>query len=401
MRLRFPIIPTSAMAACSRWTTPDASGRRRAGRAGQNCAPKVEPVIEIMQHKGDSECRPQMHGVLAAPDELCGFEKFEDGVMRREEDAAEDGSDAACGEGWLADWTPHLGPDCLSPRSYVRYALTEGLREAARIGVNPFQLGLMASTDTHNALAGGVDERSYPGHLGVVDDTVAERVTHSRASRGNTANGPGGLVGVWAEENSRDSLFDAMRRREVFGTSGPRMTVRFFAGGLPSGLCEDPEAIRRAYASGVPMGGELARGGEAPSFLVMAQRDPGTPAAPGGLLQRAQIVKGWVDDEGALRQQVFDVAGGDRGADVDLATCRPRGSGFDRLCGQWRDPDFDASRAAVYYVRVLENPSCRYSHWQCIDLPESQRPPECAASTAPKTIQERAWTSPIWYDPNA
>jgi hypothetical protein len=357
----------------------------------------IEPIVEIMQHKGDSECRPEIAGVLGAPDELCAFEKFEDRSIGITEYSDAD----ACGDGALADWTPHLGPDCVSPGSYVRYTLTEGLREEARLGINPFKLGLMASTDTHNAIAGGVDERTFPGHLGVVDDTVAERVSDQQRSRGNAANGPGGLVAVWAEENSRDALFDAMRRREVYGTSGPRITVRFFGGELPDDLCGDPDLVARAYAAGVPMGADLPGGSTDPAFLVLAQRDPGSADAPGGLLQRVQIVKGWVDDDGALHQQVFDVAGGANDADVDLATCRPRGAGHDRLCSVWRDPDFAPERRAVYYARVLENPSCRYSHWQCIDLPESARPPECATSTAPKAIQERAWTSPIWYTPEA
>ena len=192
--------------------------------------------------------------------------------------------------------------------------------------MNPFKFGLMASTDTHNALAGGVRERDWPGHLGVADADPAIRFSEAPRQMGNMANGPGGLVGVWAEENSRNSLFDAMRRREVFGTSGPRIRPRFFGGWeLPGDLCEGADGIARADAAGVPMGADLpARSGDGgPAFLVHAMADAGTPDAPGGHLQRIQIVKGWVDDEGRLHQRVFDAAGGPNDADVDPATCAP------------------------------------------------------------------------------
>jgi hypothetical protein len=149
------------------------------------------------------------------------------------------------------------------------------------------------------------------------------------------------------------------------------------------------------------MGGDLPprpEGAGAPLFVVSALRDPGIPEHPGGLLQRAQVVKGWLDDEGAFHQAVYDVAGGPNGARVDLDTCETRGPGSDALCAVWRDPDFDAQRRAVYYLRVLENPSCRWNQRQCNALPESERPEECASPPVPRTIQERLWTSPIWYD---
>jgi hypothetical protein len=156
------------------------------------------------------------------------------------------------------------------------------------------------------------------------------------------------------------------------------------------------------YEGGVPMGGDLPASpeeGAAPTFVVSAMRDLGTQDHPGGLLQRAQIVKGWVDGEGLFHQEVFDVAGGATGADVDPRTCRPRGLGHNSLCSVWTDPDFDASRNAVYYARVLENPSCRWSAIQCLDQDPNERSPSCTDPTIPKTIQERLWTSPIWYDP--
>jgi hypothetical protein len=337
-----------------------------------------------------------MAGVLGEPDEACAFEKFEDHVMRRRGPEAP----GTCYEGAFADSIPHLGPDCLSPHSYVRYALTEGLREEERLGVNPFKFGLMASTDTHNALAGGVDERTWPGHLGVADGDLALRASLDPAVYGNAANGPGGLIGVWAEENSRDAIFDAMQRREVFGTSGPRIRPRLFGGwDLPKDLCMGSDGIARADASGVPMGSDLPAhpGNGAPSFLAVAHRDPIRGA---GRLERIQIIKGWVDDAGRMHQRVHDVAGDAIGqARVELDTCTPRGAGADSLCTVWRDPDFDPGRRAVYYARVLENPTCRYNQWQCVAAGDAA-PPECSNPDLPRTIQERAWTSPIWYTPD-
>jgi hypothetical protein len=149
------------------------------------------------------------------------------------------------------------------------------------------------------------------------------------------------------------------------------------------------------------MGGDLPpqpEGGGAPSFVVTAMRDPGAPEHPGGLLQRAQIVKGWVDAEGRFHQEVFDVAGGENGAHVDPLSCEPRGTGHDSLCQIWTDPSFDPSRRSVYYLRVLENPSCRWNQLQCLSLPAEERPPSCNDPAVPKVIQERLWTSPIWYE---
>ena len=153
------------------------------------------------------------------------------------------------------------------------------------------------------------------------------------------------------------------------------------------------------------MGGDLSSSDD-PAFLVLANRDPGTPESPGGLLQRIQIVKGWVDDDGELNEKVYDVAGGPNGADVDLANCTPRGDGHDRLCSVWRDPEFSPDHAAVYYARVVENPSCRWNSWVCMragvdceggDVPDGLA--SCCDESIPRTIQERAWTSPIWYTP--
>jgi len=342
---------------------------------------RIETLVEIYQHKGDSECRSDGAVLLGAPDELCGFEKWRPA-----------GPD--CGEGGGEGGLPWRR-GCESARDYARGALALGLREQARIGVNPFRFGLVAATDTHNGTGGAVEERVFAGHGGRGDADTGTRLAAWQSS-------PGGLAGVFAEENTREALFAAMKRRESFGTSGPRITPRLFGGwSWPATLCEDPRLVERGYAGGVPMGGVLGARpptAGAPAFAVSALRDPDPRA---GRLQRVQIVKVWADAKGGLHQAVHDAAGGPNDASVDLATCEPRGSGHDSLCAVWRDPDFDPARPAAYYARVLENPSCRYTQWQCNSLPAAQRPPSCSDPVVPKTLQERAWTSPIWYEPPA
>jgi hypothetical protein len=379
---------------------PGASSREeKAARARLRM--EVEPIIEIMQHKGDSECRNGLSGVLGAVDELCDFEKFENLAFEAISGTMDVGD---CYAGPLADYVPHMGPNCLTRNSYVRYALTEGLKQEQEIGVNPFKFGISASTDTHNGTGGGVQEKNYQGHLGNGDARAEDRVRFSREVAGNASNGPGGLIGIWAEENTRDSLFDGMRRKEVFGTSGPRIQPRFFGGWeLAADLCEDPDMVARAYAEAVPMGADLPpRAGASPSFLVSALADGGSAAFPGTPLQRLQVIKGWADAEGEHHQAVFDVAGNPaNGASVDLDSCATRGEGYTQLCSVWQDPEFDSAQRAVYYLRAVENPSCRYSTWQCLSIPQAERPADCAAgSPVRKIIQERAWSSPIWYSPS-
>jgi hypothetical protein len=212
---------------------------------------------------------------------------------------------------------------------------------------------------------------------------------------------PGGVAGVYAPENTRAALFAAMQRKETFGTSGPRITPRFFAGwNLPPDLCQQSEWLATAYRDGVPMGGDLPTapgfdGG--PVFLASASKDSRDGSMP---LQRIQVVKGWLDEQGQTQQAVYDIAGNpDNGASVDLRTCAVSGAGFSQLCATWRDPDFNPESGAVYYARTLENPSCRWSQHDCISLPATDRPASCSDPELPRTIQERAWTSPIWYQP--
>ncbi|MCH2170687.1 DUF3604 domain-containing protein [Myxococcota bacterium] len=353
---------------------------------------ELEPLVEIMQIKGDSECRNGLAGVVGGTDELCDFERYRPASVEWED----------CGEGIGAGALMSQG--CISKRDYVRYALADGLREEARLGVNPFKLGFIASTDAHNSNLGDVQEASYDGWSGTNDSTPQRRLDGDMTTLSPLAANPGGLVGVWAPENSRDALFDALKNRESFGTSGPRIQPRFFAGwNYDSDLCNTDRFIETAYADGVAMGGDLSgrpADAKSPTFLVSAARDPGTKALPGGKLQRIQIIKSWPAPDGTIHQRIHDVAGDPQnGASVDMNTCTPKGPGFDSLCAVWTDPEFDASASAVYYARVVENPSCRWSTRQCLAFPEGQEPRGCEDPDVPKLIQERAWTSPIWYTP--
>lgn len=346
---------------------------------------RFEPLVEIFQHKGSSECLPEM-----GPDELCKFENMPFNTL----------SSATLGGAVLGG-----RPDQLLPADYVRDALGKGLALARTLGVNPYAYGFVASTDTHFGLAGGVDERTFSGHGGAGANA---RFAQPLGLPDNVWFNPGGLAVLWAEENSRSALFSAMKRREAYATSGPRIVLRLFGGfGLPDDLCGEADFAARGYASGVPMGGALTRSAQAgaPRFAISALRDPGTASAPGLPLQRAQIIKGWLEGD-RVAYAVYDVAGAPNDASVDLTTCAPRGTGADELCGVWRDPAFDPTQPAFYYARVLENPSCRWHTRACraagvdCDRPETKRPGfEGCCLDYPATDQERAWSSPIFYEP--
>ena len=345
----------------------------------------MEPLVEIYQHKGSSECRPGVNST----DEQCGFELLSRVVL-----------------------IGASNPNMTFPRlAFVRNALKEGLVQEQTIGVNPFRLGIVASTDTHNGDPGNVAEDAYVGHVGVNDDSPEHNqlnLTSNNSWLGE--NGPAGLAVVWAEENSRDALFAGMRRRETYGTSGPRHVLRFFAGNYAAEMCADPDFTTTGYRDGATMGAEIGpiAGAASPVFTVLAMKDPGDPGDAGTPLQRVQIIKGWVDGAGDAQEKVFDVAGdANNGASVDVATCTPTGPGTDTLCATWRDPEFDPSQRAFYYARVLENPTCRWSTYVCnanaIDCSDPDSVPEtfalCCDARIPKTIQERSWSSPIWYRP--
>jgi hypothetical protein len=349
---------------------------------------RIEPVVEIMQIKGESECKSGMWNVFGE-DEQCDFEKLR-------------GLDAAAPPDCKDDYGTGAirGMGCQSRLDFARYAVIEGMVEEARIGVNPYRFGFAGSTDSHNASPGDVSESDFDGCCANTDNTVMQRLDSGEgfAGRSPAARNPGGLMGVWSEENSRDSLFDAMQRREVFATSGPRITPRLFVGkDLPESICEGDVAAT-GYRRGVSMGGVMEDELQAsPLFVAAVAADPN-----GGLLQRVQLVKVWSDADGGFHQSVVDIAGNaQNGAAVDVESCAVNGPGETQFCTTWRDPDFDPQQAAAWYVRVLENPSCRWSWRQCLSLPEEQRPATCSDPAIPRIIQERAWTSPVWYAPGA
>jgi hypothetical protein len=340
---------------------------------------EMEPLVEIFQHKGASECLP---GTTSA-DELCDFEISPYASL----------PSAALGG----------PPDDLVETDFVRHALGRGLELLASLGENPFGYGFVASTDTHIGTSGGTAEKGYLGHGGAsfqlgggLPPGLVDRPWFN----------PGGLAVLWAEENSREALFEAMRRREAYGTSGPRIVLRFFGGyEYDDTMCAASDLAERGYAGGVPMGGVLsASSGAPPRFVLSALRDAGTPELSGTALQRIQIIKGSLQN-GAAKFEVFDVAGGANDASVDMSTCQPIGAGADSLCSVWTDPSFDSSAPAFYYARVVENPSCRWQAYACLDAGVDCAVPSTVTDgfegccEFPLVQQERAWSSPIWYVP--
>lgn len=346
---------------------------------------RLERLVEIMQHKGSSEC---FFGPGQMEDELCAFEqlpydKFSGKFMSLTRSAPQ--------------------PD----DGFLRDVLNDGMKLKKQLGFNPYQMGFVASTDTHLGTPGAVSEKHFPGHGGAGEPATAG----SKGLPDDLEFNPGGLAVVWAEENSRDAIFNAMQRRETYGTSGPRISVRFFGGwGLARELCEAPNFVEQSYRDGVPMGAELPprTSSKDPRFLVSALMDPGTIDAPGTALQRIQIIKGWVDAKGEKHQRIYEVAGdANNDATVNPLNCKQSGQGFKHLCRVWTDPHFDADHDAYYYARVVENPSCRWSQRICVANGVNCANPGtvpkgleacCSASHTP-VVQERAWTSPIWYSP--
>jgi hypothetical protein len=350
----------------------------------------MEPLVEAHQHKGDLECRNGFPGMEHDP--LCDFEKI------RERGAAD------CGDrpGTLGI----AGLGCVSRYDFVRNILKMGLTERRRLGVNPYELGLIGSTDSHNGTPGMTEEYGFQGHVGVADDSPEKRLIKAQVTHNTPAYNPGGLAAVWAVENSRDALFEAFRNREVYSTSGTRIRVRFFGGwDYPQTLCDDPEFVAIGYERGVPMGAVLADRPDAdasPTFAVMATKDPGLEDRPGTHLQRIQIIKGWLSAEGEEQERVFEVAGDpENGAGVNLASCEPFGPGWERLCAVWRDPEFDPELMSFYYTRIVENPSCGWRQMDCGTYSPTapDLPTTCSDPAYQKVVQERALTSPIWYYP--
>lgn len=355
-----------------------------------------EPLVELTQVKGTSETHP----ALSTTDEWADFEIMPYRVAT------------------TLPSEPH--------GSYAREALLNGLAFQDKNISNPYKFGFVGASDTHTGAA-SLDESNYFSKVGLLDSNgqlrgsvplsaeTAEIVEQTGRLKLKELNGKvyasgayetwgaSGLTGVWAETNTRDDIYDALRRKETFATSGPRLRVRFFAGyDFDDAMLSDKDGVTRAYADGVSMGSDLlANGKKTPGFFVWATRD--ALSAP---LQRLQIIKAWTV-AGEHHEQVYDVAcsdGGivdpkshrcpDNGARVDLSDCAiSEGVGASELKTLWQDPDFDPDLRAFYYTRVLENPTCRWSTWDAVRAGVAPRP------DLKTTIQERAWSSPIWFIP--
>ena len=344
-----------------------------------------EPIHEMTQVKGDEETHP----FLSPEDEFADFENWDvsnlDGSVAKTED--------------------------MLKYEYARSALKLGLEIGAEIGANPYKFGMSAATDSHTGLATSREENYY----GKYQHTEPSPTRHDRevipaadpSLRIMTSQEvASGLAAVWARENTRTAILDALKRKEVYATTGTRIRVRLFAGwDFGADEVSRPDFIDQGYRRGVSMGGDLrdAPAGEAPSFMIRALRDP-----DGANLDRIQVIKGWLDSDGETHERIYDVAVSDGrqigsdgrarepvGNTVDIATATFTNTIGDALMSaHWVDPDFDADESAFYYVRVLEIPTPRWTTFDAaffgIDLPDN----------VPATIQDRAYTSPIWYSPS-
>ncbi len=340
-----------------------------------------EPLYEATQIKGDGES----HAYLSPTDELAGYEiwdKFNLNMSVPKEKQ-------------------------MLQYEYARTALQIGLQLEAKLGTNPYKFGMIGSTDTHTALATADEDNFFGKHSGT--EPNPKRMSHPVGCFGENCiigwqQAASGYAAVWAVENTRESIFEAMERKETYATTGPRMTVRFFGGwDFVAADAANRLPADVGYAKGVPMGGDLraAPAGKSPTFLVGAMKDPLS-----GNLDRIQIVKGWVDAKGARQEKIYDVAWSDNrkpGADgklpavgntVDVANATWTNTiGASELITAWKDPDFDPKLRAVYYARVIEIPTPRWTTYDAkyfgIEIPEG----------VPTSTQERAYTSPIWYTP--
>ena len=362
------------------FASTDSEGRPISGAYARRRS-KWEPLIEVTQIKGDGEAHP----LLSPNDEFADYETWDTFNIDMSKPQ----------EPWMFHY------------EYARPALKLGLQLAAQTGANPYAFGMIGSTDSHTALS-AVEEDNFWGKT-YSDFPNTERASEAwgipAAGIPNWAQVAAGYAGVWATENTREAIFDAMQRREVYASTGPRMTVRLFGGWhfTHQDLWSTHPALA-GYQKGVPMGGDLPERpaqAAAPSFMVWALKD-----AEGANLDRIQIVKGWLDSAGQTREKVYDVAWSDErrenaagrlppvGSTVDLETATYRNTiGAAQLQTVWNDPDFDPARRAFYYVRVLQIPTPRWTAYDRVKL--GARLPE----GTPQIHQERAYTSPVWYTP--
>ena len=329
-----------------------------------------ETVVEVTQTKGTSETHP----LLSPGDEFADFEIYKKGL-------------------------PGTSPPTFTEPDYVRSALKTGLELDLQLGVNPYKFGMIGSTDNHTGLA-SVEEDNFMGKFAL--DSIPENKAEGFYGNPGWLQSASGLAAVWATDNTREEIFAALRRREVYGSSGPRIAVRFFAGyDFTKDDLKARDLAPVGYSKGVPMGSDLTGSEQAPSFLAHAVKDP-----EGANLDRIQIVKSWLDSDGKAREKIFNVAwSGERTPDPD-GNLPPVGDSVERnstrytndigapeLAALWTDPEFDPDRRAFYYLRVLQVPTPRNSLYDSVALQAT--PP----NGYPAVIQERVYTSPIWYTP--
>jgi hypothetical protein len=341
-----------------------------------------EPLLEVTQIKGDGEAHP----LLSPDDEFADYETWDRGNF----------------EGVAKT-------DSMLPHEYARPALKLGLQIEARTGSNPYRFGMIGSTDSHTALATANEGNFFGKHSGV--EPGPARWRHPVGTAGAQVvmgwqQAASGYAAVWARENTREALWDAMKLREVYATTGSRMTVRFFGGWqFAKADADAPDLARLGYAGGVPMGAELPAQGDAaaPTFLLAAGKDP-----IGANLDRIQVVKGWLDGNGETRERVYEVVWSDAkqrqidsdgglpavGNTVDTGAASWANSiGSAELAAVWQDPDFDPAQTAFYYARVIEIPTPRWTAY------DASRFGVEMDDEVPMVTQERAYTSPIWYRP--
>lgn len=368
-----------------------------------------EPLFEVTQIKGDSEAHP----LLSPADEFADYETYiatkfpflDAKELRKQKDTAANQADYAS---WIDKHSRENSFDWARRFEYARPALKLGLQQKSRLGLNPFKFGMIGSTDSHTSLA-TADEDNFWGKMPWT--TKEYQPSKNRLSNlvgikniTNQSYSAAGYAAVWADENTRESLFAAMKRKEVYASTGPRIKVRFFGGwGFEEDDAFRPHLARIGYKKGVPMGGDLtsAPEGRAPRFLILAVKDP-----IGANLDRVQVIKGWLDAKGELHEKIYNVALSDGREDKGLDTRRvgntvnvPDASytntiGDPELAVVWSDPDFDKDELAFYYLRVLEIPTPRWTAYDAKYFQVKKIPKE-----VPMVTQERAYTSPIWYTP--